>query len=89
MNRLPIFRWLRRDQGNPFRTEAYRQWHIDTIEYNLRTFPGPRRECDSPYDPRWPLNEHDERALRVVKWQKANLRGRGYTFVRGDEHDHE
>jgi hypothetical protein len=77
------FRWLRRDRRTPTQRRAEWQFHIDAIAHNLRTFPGPREACDSPFDPRWLLNEHDEQALLALKRQKPDFHARGYTWVRG------
>jgi hypothetical protein len=89
--RLYEVEWIRR--YTPLRTppdrwtleerQAFRQWHLDCIERNLRIFPGPRTESASPYDPRWPLNAHDEQVLLALKRQKEDFRARGYTWVRG------
>ena len=77
-----LIRWLRRDRTSYPNSAAFHQWRRDTHEWNLR-FAGPRRESDSPYDQRWPLNEHDERALLAVKREKARYRALGYAWVRG------
>ncbi|MDP9303005.1 MAG: hypothetical protein M3O92_00685 [Actinomycetota bacterium] len=83
-----LIRWLRRDRTSYPNSEAFHQWRRDCHEWNLR-FCGPRRECDSPFDPRWPLNEHNEQALLAYRRQKADFRARGYTWVRpmNDERD--
>ena len=45
-------------------SQAEWQFRKDASEWNRR-FAGPREECDSPYDPRWPLNEHDRQTLLI------------------------
>lgn len=76
-----LIRWLQRDRRIPYyHLESYHQWCIATSEWN-RGYHGPREECDSPYDPRWPMNEHNERAWRERERRKAHLRARGFTFV--------
>jgi hypothetical protein len=79
--------WIRRFLRTPppdshiagYMTPGMWKWKRTCHEWN-RGYLGPRRESDSPYDDRWPLNEHDEQALLERARQKADLRARGFTF---------
>jgi len=79
--------WIRRylrtppDRWTPAQRQAFHQWGRETHEWNRR-FHGPRTEHDSPYDPRWPTNEHDEKTLLALRKRKAHFRELGYTWVR-------
>jgi hypothetical protein len=88
--------WIRRyvptppktflDRMTPEQRQAFHEWKINTFECHQRIH-GPRTEYASPYDPRWPLSQHDEQALLALKRRKDDLRARGYgpPVVRGGE----